>query len=707
MRLSTSRNLPARASAALNPPLPASFRMPHRFVTAAPVSMRADGDRAIEHVFSDSSVALDGHTVATSGWILDDYLRNPVYLWAHDAESPPIGRVTQIGAVGDQLRATVLYADEGQYPFADTIFRLTKAGFINASSVSWVPVEWRYAADKSRPGGIDFLRQKLLEASAVPVPALASALVSARAAGIDTSPMFEWATRELDLGHAPLKRKELEMVRTLAAPAPPTIYYRETRNSVVRSKSRDDPALFDVRARGGGFEIVGGQILGRQIWSGGLGEFLNAVARAGAGARPDPRLKIRAPTGAGVVDPTSGGFLVPDEFSDSLINSLYSEAVIAPRCDRRTSSKPNNASIPAIDEISRADGSRFGGVCAYWEAEGIEPPSSLPKFRGLKLSASKLIALCIATEELINDVPLLGTNLTVAFGGEMSFKLDESILAGTGAGTPLGIVNAPGTIVVPADVGQTRGITSSNISNIWSRLPAPCRRRAVWLINEDAEQELDNLGPAATASSFAVYMPRGVNGNPTPLLKGRECIVCEQSAPLGNLGDIVLADLSQYIIVDGGASLGLVSRLRVDIVPGMLPLYLQVLWRSCLEFSHHTVQRRPNKKPLRGVGRPLDFIFHLAGALWRARRRRPEAAVEPAAVLHPAAGSSCEVIGSADAGRPDHFAVRGRAARLGARARAIRPRETSSSRSRQRPRFLLLALALDAANRAPAPVDIG
>jgi hypothetical protein len=186
-----------------------------RFATSAPVSVRAEGDRTIDHIFSDESVARDGDTIASAGWKLDNFLKNPVYLWAHDSLSPPIGRVTKIAADGALLRATVQYADADAYPFADTIFRLTKGGYINASSVSWLPIKWRYAADKGRaPGAIDFLEQELLEASAVPLPALASALVSARGAGIDTGPIFDWATQALDVGgFAVLPRRDLETLR--------------------------------------------------------------------------------------------------------------------------------------------------------------------------------------------------------------------------------------------------------------------------------------------------------------------------------------------------------------------------------------------------------------------------------------------------------------------------------------------------------------
>ena len=241
---------------------------------------------------------------------------------------------------------------------------------------------------------------------------------------------------------------------------------------------------------------------------------------------------------------------------------MYEAAVLAPLCDRRETDKPNNATLPAIDETSRADGSRWGGVLSYWDAEGIAPPTTLPRFKALKFGAHKLIALCVATEELINDVPLLDGHMRRAFASEAGFQLDKAILLGTGAGVPLGILNASGTLQVAKRDGQaSASILAENVADMWSHLPAPCRRRAVWIINEDAEAQLEILGPSGAASTIGMYMPAGTYGNPFPLIKGRPCIVSEVAEPLGSPGDIALADLSQYIIIDGG----LQSALSLDV----------------------------------------------------------------------------------------------------------------------------------------------
>ncbi len=175
------------------------------------------GERIVRYLLSDSSVARDGHTIATSGWVLDSYLKNPIVQWAHALDEPPIGRMVELGVIGDRLMGSIEYPDAETYPFADTIFRLVKGGYINAVSVSWNPLSWKFSTDRERPGGIDFLRAELLEVSNVPLPAAPAALATARAAGIDTGPLYAWAEKVLDGGDRILiPRAELEEMRRAA-----------------------------------------------------------------------------------------------------------------------------------------------------------------------------------------------------------------------------------------------------------------------------------------------------------------------------------------------------------------------------------------------------------------------------------------------------------------------------------------------------------
>lgn len=179
-----------------------------------------DGSRRIRFVFSDASVDRSGDTIAPDGWQLDAFGENPVALWAHDASALPIGRAVNVLVEAGRLMGDIEFAAAEDYAFADTVYRMVKAGYINAVSVGFMPIDYKWADDEEeRPWGIDFTQQELLEISVVPVPCNANALIEARAKGIDTRPLVKWAETMLDGGgKLILPRTEVERLRKAALP---------------------------------------------------------------------------------------------------------------------------------------------------------------------------------------------------------------------------------------------------------------------------------------------------------------------------------------------------------------------------------------------------------------------------------------------------------------------------------------------------------
>ena len=75
----------------------------------------------------------------------------------------------------------VEFASAAVYPYADQIYRLLRARFLNACSVGFQPLKWSFSRDPDRPYGIDFEKNSLLEVSIVAIPANENALVDGRA----------------------------------------------------------------------------------------------------------------------------------------------------------------------------------------------------------------------------------------------------------------------------------------------------------------------------------------------------------------------------------------------------------------------------------------------------------------------------------------------------------------------------------------------
>ena len=284
-----------------------------------------------------------------------------------------------------------------------------------------------------------------------------------------------------------------------------------------------------------------------------------------------------------------GGFLIAPQITTGIMTRTYELGVLS----SRTFGMPmasNRMIINAVDEDSRANGSRWGGIQAYWQAEASSYTSTKPKFRQMQFTANKLIGMAFVTEEQLDDAPALEAYLGTAFPDEFSFKIDDAIYNGSGAGIPLGVLTSGAALQVAKDGGQTaKTITTTNVLNMWARLWAPSRKNACWFINQDAEPQLYPLTLGTGTAVVLLYTPPGAYGNNTGygLLMGKPVIPIEQAATLGTSGDLVLADMSQYILAKKGG-LRADTSIHVSFLTGeqafrfMLRLDGQPTWKKPL-----------------------------------------------------------------------------------------------------------------------------
>ena len=157
-----------------------------RFVEAsAPVA--TSDSRTFSFVFSDESVDRYGDVIHARGWDLKNFNANPIALFGHDASTVEnvVGRARNVRVSGSQLVGDIEFMGADVNPAAEVVYQMVKGGFLKTVSVGFAPIEWEPTKDKSRPGGIDFKRQELLEISVVPIPANPNALHQAKAAGIE------------------------------------------------------------------------------------------------------------------------------------------------------------------------------------------------------------------------------------------------------------------------------------------------------------------------------------------------------------------------------------------------------------------------------------------------------------------------------------------------------------------------------------------
>lgn len=289
-----------------------------------------------------------------------------------------------------------------------------------------------------------------------------------------------------------------------------------------------------------------------------LGEQLQAIAGVAYSGQQDNRLKWEslAPISGGAVAgvASDGGYLIQKDFSTALLSRMNEIGQIKSRVTPiPVSSDADGLKLPAIDETSRATGSRWGGVQVYWGAEADSATAKKPKFRIMELNLHDLIGLAYATDRLLRDASAIGAVFSQAFSEEMNFMIEDALVRGTGAGQPLGVLNAACTVSVSKETGQSAAtIVYDNLVKMWARLWARSRPNSAWFINQDVEPQLNLLlHMAATGVLPAAAITRGADG--VISIFGRPVVPVEYCATLGTVGDIILADYSQYVAIDKDA----------------------------------------------------------------------------------------------------------------------------------------------------------
>lgn len=288
-----------------------------------------------------------------------------------------------------------------------------------------------------------------------------------------------------------------------------------------------------------------------------FGEQLISVARAAQpGARIDEKLlKIRAASGINEATPSEGGFLVQSDFMVDLQRDTYDSGSLSSLC-RRVTVGPNSNALEyvTIDETSRADGSRFGGVRAYWRAEAATVSANKPKLKISRLNLEDMMALCYVTDQALQDASALGSLVREAYAEEMAFVLDSAILEGDGAGKPQGIKNSGALVTVAKETSQAADtVVWQNVSKMRQSMTKRGRKTAVWIINDELLSQLEAMYvPLGSSNGLPVYVPAGQFGLKEETLYGRPIIEAEACSALGDVGDIFFADLSEYILIEKG-----------------------------------------------------------------------------------------------------------------------------------------------------------
>jgi len=293
---------------------------------------------------------------------------------------------------------------------------------------------------------------------------------------------------------------------------------------------------------------------------GSFGDMLGAIHGATFLSKRDPRLVFSSEAGAGGYRKTgwpgeekvmaegtgaTGGFIVFPEYLTEVFRVDPLDMIVRPRAFT-IPMRARTIQVPVLDQTGTATdrSNYYAGMKAQWIEEAKLKDESEPAFRQMELIAHKLVIYTESSDELLADSAVaLEALLSGLFRSTIMNEEEWTFVNGTGAGQPLGIVNAGVTIGVARQVAATIGIT-----DIFNMLGSFQGRNPVWMAHQNTLPQLLGMAGPAGSPSY-VWIGNGRDNMPTTLM-GYPIFFIENCQPLGTKGDIILADWSKYYIGD-------------------------------------------------------------------------------------------------------------------------------------------------------------
>lgn len=290
------------------------------------------------------------------------------------------------------------------------------------------------------------------------------------------------------------------------------------------------------------------------------GDFCAAVVRAASDKGLDERLVRAATTFGAESNGPDGGYAVPPEFGTEIASVAYAEESLLSRCDA-TPIGGNTMTFPK-DETTPWGST---GITAAWEGEGNQSTPKKPALGESQLKLRKLKVLVSSSDELLADAAAMSSYITRKCGEAVDWKVNDAIINGTGAGMPLGILNAGCLVAQAKESSQTADtINAANVAKMYGRVIKGAGANLVWLINPDAFQQVVQL----SLNNNPLWVPanQGFQGAPDGLLLGRPIVLTDACDTVGDQGDIILANMSGYraITKAGGADFATSMHLWFD-----------------------------------------------------------------------------------------------------------------------------------------------
>lgn len=234
---------------------------------------------------------------------------------------------------------------------------------------------------------------------------------------------------------------------------------------------------------------------------------------------------------------SEGGYLVPDEYENTLVEALEEENIFR-KLAHVIKTSSGDRKIPVVASK---------GSASWVDEEGTISDSD-DAFNQVSIGAYKLGTLIKVSNELLNDSAFnLESYISKKFARRIGTKEEEAFFTGNGTGKPIGIFNSTGGAEVGVTAASATAITADELIDLFYSLKAPYRKKAVWILNDSTVKAIRKL---KDKNDNYLWQPALTAGTPDTIL-GRPVYTSSYvPAIAAGAKTIAFGDFSYYWIAD-------------------------------------------------------------------------------------------------------------------------------------------------------------
>lgn len=254
---------------------------------------------------------------------------------------------------------------------------------------------------------------------------------------------------------------------------------------------------------------------------------------------------------------TDGGYLVPEEYDNRLIDVLDEENIMRKLGTRITTSGEHKINIAATKPA--ASWIEEGGALSFGDAT----------FEQILMDAHKLHVAIKVTEELLYDNAFgLENYIITQFGKALANAEEDAFLNGDGVGKPLGLFAASGGGQIAETL--TAAVKADDIINLVYALKRPYRKNASFIMND---KNIAAIRKLKDNNGTYIWQPSAQAGEPDRLFGypvHTSAYAPEDAIAFGdykyyNIGDRGTRSFKQLTeLFAGNGMIGYVAKERVD-----------------------------------------------------------------------------------------------------------------------------------------------